>query len=130
MKKKKIQNLITLLTLFKDKPNLLAEYLMEFDALSDNFMDNISNNKELSKMWEELDSSGEIEVPFFFNIEMMDRYYRNLFKSDKKFKQMKNKKEEELIIELKKALLDEDYEKASKIRDYFLIKNINIQKFL
>lgn len=129
-KKTQIQNLIALLTLFKDKPNILADFLFEYKAFNIDFNDILSNNKALQKIWMELDETNEIEIPYFMNLESMDKYYRNFFKKDKTFISLKNKKDDILIEELKQAIKNEDFETATKIRDILVSKKVDINKFL
>ncbi len=135
-KKNKIlkKNLITFLTIFDGKPNILAEYLLQYDILDENIIKLLINNKELSKKSKELKEKGEIEKPYFTSIEEMQEFYNKFFTIDK------DKiihpllgaetQEKAFILELKKAIEKEDYELAVKIRDYCILNDIDLNKFL
>jgi hypothetical protein len=128
------KNLITFLTIFDGKPNILAEYLLQYDILDEKTIKLLINNKELSKKSKELKEKGEIEKPYFSSIEEMQEFYNKFFTVDKD-KALHpllgaETQEEALILELKKAIEKEDYELAVKIRDYCLINGIDLKKFL
>lgn len=123
-KKRKLlkNNLITFLTLFDGKPNMLVEYLMEYDILDDKLISLLINNKELLEKSKELKEKGELEKPYFTSIEEIQAYYSKFFVYDNQ-----NilhpllgsaSKQEALILEIKKAIQNEDYETCAKIRDY------------
>ena len=124
------KNLIAFLTIFDGKPNMLAEYLMEYDIITEKIANMLINNKELSKKSKELKDNGEIEKPYFSNIEEMKEFYNSFFKTERVFDPINNPSQASLLEEIKKAITNEDYEMASKIRDYCKINNINIKKFL
>jgi hypothetical protein len=135
-KKNKIlkKNLITFLTIFDGKPNILAEYLLQYDILDEKVIKLLINNKELSKKSKELKEKGEIEKPYFSSIEEMQEFYNKFFTvdHDKIIHPLlgAETQEEALIMEIKKAIEKEDYELAAKIRDYCMLNGIDLKKFL
>jgi hypothetical protein len=126
------KNLITLLSIFDGKPNILAEYLIQFDVLSDKQIEHITNNKELSKKSKEIKESGEISKPYFSSLEDMQNFYNKFFIKDKENIHPilgSASKEEAIFLELKKALENENFETAAKIRDYCEKNNIDLKKY-
>ncbi len=133
-KKNKIfkKNLITLLSIFDGKPNILAEYLIQFDVLSDKQIEHIINNKELSKKSKDIKESGEINKPYFSSLEEMQNFYNKFFITEKEKKHPilgSASKEEAIVLEMRKALESENFEAAAKIRDYCEKNNIDIKKY-
>ncbi len=125
------KNLITFLTIFDGKPNILAEYLLEYDILDDKLIALLINNKELTKKSKELKEKGEIEKPYFTSIEQMQEFYNKFFilEKDKTLHPLlgAETKQESFILELKKAILNEEYELAAKIRDYCKLNGIDLK---
>ncbi len=131
-KKNLKRNLITFLTIFDGKPNILAEYLLEYDLLDDNIIKLLLNNKELNNKSKELKDKGEIEKPYFTSLEEMQKFYNQFFISEKK--QLypllgAETQEESIILQLKNAILSEDYNLAAQLRDYCQKNNIDIKKY-
>jgi hypothetical protein len=136
------KHMVTLLTIFKDKPNILVKYILEYDILPDNIKHNIIENKELKNRSEELelDDDDNLETPYFSNIKEMINYYHNFFKSDNiysesdsydefskiTFPYQEEPKRDSLLKDLESAIENEDYEKCAKIRDYCIKKNIDL----
>jgi hypothetical protein len=52
------KNLITFLTVFDGNPNILAEYLLQYDVLDSKIINLLLNNKELNKKSKELKDKG------------------------------------------------------------------------
>lgn len=126
------QNLITFLSIFDGRPNILAEYLLEYDILDDKIIALLLNNKELGEKSKELKEKGEIEKPYFTSIEEMQEFYNKFFAYDKErsFPLLGAATQEEaIILEIKKAIENEDYELAAKIRDFCKNNNIDIKKY-
>ncbi len=126
------RNLITLLKIFDGKPNLLAQYLLDYDVLGDNVKSKIMNNKELAKRSKELKDNGEVIMPNFTNLEEMNLFFDRFFESTATYLPVlvSDAKIETLLAEIKTALKREDYEKAAKLRDYCATKGIDIADFL
>lgn len=127
------KNLITFLTIFDGRPNILAEYLLEYDVLDEKTISLLINNKELSKKSKELKEKGEIEKPYFTSIEQMQDFYSKFFMwdKDKTFPLLGAATHEESIaLEMKKAITNENYELAAKIRDYCKVNDIDLKKYL
>jgi hypothetical protein len=120
------KKLIALFHVFKDKPNMLAEYLETYDAFNENFKNIINNSSDLTKIAEQLSNEEVLEKPYFNNIEEMKIYYNNLFDRPKHKNDSKHpilgvtSQEEALKMQLLIAIELEDYEKAAKIRDYMI----------
>lgn len=114
-------NLINLLKLFQDRPNHLANFLIENDALSDSFINKLNNSDKLSELSENLTKD-----IYFSTIDEMNRFYKLLIDDLESIKKTKTKKE--LMIELKRKIHDaihnEDYEEAARIRDYIIRNNL------
>lgn len=122
-------NLVALFTIFKDKPNLLVKYILEYDIIPSNIKKNIINNEELCKKSEELEVSEDdvIEQPFFTDIKNMLKYYDVFFKTTDDLDNIINinqNQKEALLQELKEAIKNEDFEKCAKIRDFCNKKKI------
>ena len=115
-------NLLILLKLFKDRPNHLANFLLENDALSDFFVKKLNDSDRLIEI-----SEGLNEKDIYFNsIDEMNRFYKLLIDDLETIKNRKTKAE--LIIELNQKIQDaisnEDYEEAARIRDYIIKNNL------
>lgn len=118
------KNLLVLLKLFQNRTSHLADFLIENDALKSEFIEKINNNSKLSEMT--LSDIKDNHLHFNSINEMKD-YYKSLVDD---LENLKNKKtKEEFIIELNdkllKAIDNENYEEAVRIRDYMKLNNIN-----
>lgn len=118
-------NLVALLHFFKDKPNLLVNFLLEYEALKKDFKDRISSNDKLDKIYESYYNKEEIDEPYFKDVEDMQEFYKQLFEKRKKKNQnhvliTSTNSKEVLNKQLEEAVEIEDYEKAAKIRDYMI----------
>lgn len=118
------KNLLVLLKLFQNRTSHLADFLIENDALKSEFIEKINNNSKLSEMT--LSDIKDNHLHFNSINEMKD-YYKSLVDD---LENLKNKKtKEEFIIELNdkllKAINNENYEEAVRIRDYMKLNNIN-----
>ena len=123
------RHLAALLYQFRDRPFLLAQYFITHEAISDNFKNSVVNNNKLSKLSDDMKNNIESEIPYFHNLEEMQKYYNSMFES-KKVKSIHpilgaSTKEEALRKQLNDALNNEDYELAVKIRDY--MKELGIE---
>jgi excinuclease UvrABC helicase subunit UvrB len=115
-------NLINLLKLFQDRPNHLANFLIENDAFSDSFIKKLNDSDKLSELSENLTDKDV----YFSSIDEMNRFYKLLIDDLESIKKTKTKKE--LMIELNQKVQDainnEDYEEAARIRDYIIKNNL------
>jgi excinuclease UvrABC helicase subunit UvrB len=115
-------NLINLLKLFQDRPNHLANFLLENDAFSDSFIKKLNDSDKLSELSENLTDKDV----YFSSIDEMNRFYKLLIDDLESIKKTKTKKE--LMIELNRKIQDaiqnEDYEEAARIRDYIIKNNL------
>lgn len=109
------ENLLKLLKLFKNRPYHLTKYLIDNLALNEDFIEKLKNSRISDSFSKELN---------FNSIEEMEKFYISLIdiknieqKSDKEIKI-------ELNVKLQEAIRLENYEEASRIRDYMCIKNI------
>lgn len=100
---------------FDGRPNHLAKFLLDSNAFSNDFIDNVSNSTSLIK---------SPVSPYFRNISEMNNWYRQLVDDLDLLKKKKPRKQiiEELENKLSKAILSENFEEACRIRDY-MIKN-------
>ena len=69
------KNLLTILKIFKNRPNHLSKFLLENKALTKEFLDKIENNDKLSNI--NLSKIGEDHF-YFSNISEMKSYYASL----------------------------------------------------
>lgn len=111
-------NLIILLRMFKNRPHHLAKFLLENEAFRTDFLKKVENNKNLEKL-----NQSEIgEDHFYFtSISEMKSYFATLIEDN-------ISDLEEIQIDLHKNLLkaieDEDYEEAARIRDFILLNKL------
>ena len=125
------KNMVTLLMIFKDKPNLLVKYILEYDIMSPETQKFIIDNKELKKRSKEIeeDEDENLEIPYFNNFNEMKKYYDKIFKTNQdsisiNYPSLEEPKKATLLRDLQEAILEEDYVKCAKIRDYCLKKDI------
>jgi len=120
------ENLLVVLKLFQNRPHHLTKFLIESKALNSDFLSKISDSDKLSDMAK----NGIKDNYLHFNtISEMKKYYSSLVDDLENLKRKKTKEEltEELNQKLKEAIESENYEEASRIRDYMKLNNI--QKF-
>jgi cysteinyl-tRNA synthetase len=117
------ENLLVVLKLFQNRPHHLTKFLIENKAINSDFLSKISDSDKLSDMAK----NGIKDNYLHFNtISEMKRYYSSLLDDLENLKRKKTK--EELTMELNQKLKDaiekENYEEASRIRDYMKVNNI------
>lgn len=121
--KMKYQNLLTILKMFQNRPHHLAEFLVDNNAFTKNFLDKISNSEKVSDIFKD----GIKEDNMHFNtILEMGKYYSSLiddFGDSKEYKS-KDQLEIEFNKNLKISIDKEDYEEAARIRDYMKLNKI------
>lgn len=116
---KNYKNLLTLLKIFKNRPNHLSRFLLENNALTEDFLSKIEENEKLSNV----NPSKIGDDHFYFsNISEMKSYYASLVED---LDNLKSKKDEEslkmdLLEMINIALLEENYEEAARIRDFMI----------
>jgi excinuclease UvrABC helicase subunit UvrB len=115
------KSLTNFLKFFINRPNHLARYLLENDAIDQKFLNTLETNKSLSE-----DLSAKINV-HFIDINQMNTFFKSLIsnKNSKKkdFEDLKTELEKELNVCIK----EERYEDAIRIRDY--LKKISKDPF-
>jgi protein-arginine kinase activator protein McsA len=116
------KNLSKFLKFFINRPNHLARYLIDNDALNKEFLNKISSLDN-----SEMDESKLISV-YFLDINQMNNFFKKLIeKNDSNYSD--SNLIEELEKELQNCLIEERYEDAIRIRDYLKkIKNKKISK--
>ena len=117
MSKPDHSHLINLFKLFKNRPNHLARFLLDNDALNDKFLNRVKNNINLSDDIQESDLNKS-----FDSIEDMKDHF-SLFINDVEISKKKKTREElieELTLKIKDAVDNEDYEEAARVRDYII----------
>ena len=113
------KNLSKFLKFFINRPNHLARYLIDNDALNKEFLNKISSLDN-----SEMDESKLISV-YFLDINQMNNFFKKLIeKNDSNYSD--SNLIEELEKELQNCLFEERYEDAIRIRDY--LKNIKNKK--
>ena len=117
------KNLLVVLKLFQNRPHHLTKFLIENNALDSKFLEKINDSEKLTDM----DKTGIRDNILHFNsINEMKNYYKSLMDDLEYLKERKTKEELgiELNQKLKNALKSENYEEASRIRDYMEFNNI------
>jgi excinuclease UvrABC nuclease subunit len=123
MESNSYQNLITLLKLFKNRPYHLAKYLMENSALTDKFIENISNSSNLTKLSDNPDNLQSSGVNFI-SISQMEDFYASLLDSKDITKKTHKELEKEMNKKLDELIQDEKFEEAAYLRDWMKMKKL------
>ena len=112
-------NLLKLMMLFKNRPNHLYKYLIDNNAFTDDFLKKTSMSSKLKSMQIPVDLN-------FNNIDKMNDFFEALYFNDEdgESKLEKEKKWNQKLID---AINNEDYESASRIRDY--MRKHNLKKY-
>lgn len=112
-------NLLKLMMLFKNRPHHLYKYLTDNQAFTDEFLKKTSISSKLKSM--------QIPVELNFNnIDKMNDFFESLYFNDEEG-QSPAEKEKKWNQKLVEAISNEDYEAASRIRDY--MKKHNLKKY-
>lgn len=122
----KYRNLLVVLKLFQNRPHHLSNFLIENGALNQDFLNKIGDSEKLS----DIAKTGIKDNFLHFNsISEMKRYYNSLIDDLESLSKKKSKEEltQHLNQKLQNAIEREDYDEASRIRDY--MKANNITKF-
>lgn len=112
------KKLVTLLKLFKNRPYHLAKYLIDNNALSENFINTVLNSSKLE------DISNEDLLINFNSIEQMEEFYSSLVDLNNLDNKTPEQISEELNSKLDNLIIDEKYEEAANLRDYMKRKKI------
>jgi hypothetical protein len=122
------KNLITILKLFQSRPYHLAKYLMENEALREDFLEKIKNSERLNKI-NEGESDSSIKAIYFIDISHMKDFFNSLT-DDKYDKNTIDKRDitTDLNRKLDRCIREERYEDAIRIRDYMEKNNIERKK--
>lgn len=117
------KNLHLLLKMFKNRPYHLAKYLIDNNALNQDFLNKVITSEKLSESNQE---DNKLLPVYIGDITKMEEFFTSLIENGGK------KSKEEITIELNNKLndsiLNEKYEDAARIRDYMKrngIKRIN-----
>ena len=108
---KNVKNLVNFLKFFINRPNHLAKYLLDHDALDSKFLNSLQNNKFLTD-----ESKSTIDL-YFVDINQMNNFFKSLITNGSKNRDIEDLKGE-LNKELDNCLKEERYEDAIRIRDY------------
>jgi hypothetical protein len=112
-------NLLKLMMLFKNRPHHLYKYLIDNHAFTDDFLKRTSMSSKLKFM--------QIPVELNFNnLDKMNDFFESLYFNDEDT-QSPAEKEKKWNQKLVEAISSEDYEAASRIRDY--MKKHNLKKY-
>lgn len=117
MSKRTQKKLSNFLTFFINRPNHLAKYLMDNDALNKEFLNRIAS-VDLPEI-----SESKMNEVYFLDINQMNIFFKNLLNKEKYPDSNNEDLIKELEKELQKSISEERYEDAIRIRDY--LKNIN-----
>jgi hypothetical protein len=112
-------NLLKLMMLFRNRPHHLYKYLIDNQAFTDEFLKRTSISSKLKSM--------QIPVELNFNnIDKMNDFFESLYFNDEDT-QSPAEREKKWNQKLVEAISGEDYESASRIRDY--MKKHNLKKY-
>lgn len=120
---KEYDNLLVILKLFQNRPNHLSKFLIDSKALNPDFINKLKDSEKIKQLKENGIHNNHLH---FDTISEMKDYYSSLIDDLENIKQKKTGKEliEEFNSKLKLAIDKEDYEEASRIRDYMKLNNI------
>ena len=109
-----LSNLVMILKMFNDRPNHLANFLLENKALTKDFLKKISDSQKLDNI-KKVDNGPYTEEIFFKNLEEMKKYYNELLHEIKS--RTTSEKLQEIDFKISKAVSEENYEEAVRLRD-------------
>lgn len=114
-------NLNLLLKMFKNRPYHLAKYLIDNDALNQDFLNKIERSDKLREFGESDET--KFNNIYHTNISKMDEFFYSLLENDEKKKTLEEITQE-LNLKLIECIKNEFYEDAARIRDYMRRKGI------
>lgn len=116
------RQLVALLVLFRDKPNILVNYLLHYDALKKDFKERVKTNAFLHDISAEFQENHAVAPPIFLNLADMQKYYNQAFQRVRETKNPSvlgiSSEQEVLLVQLHAAVYAEDYERAARIKKY------------
>lgn len=127
------KNLVALIKIFQEMPELFAKKLLEHQVFKNDFLAVLSENPKLSDLAEN-PMKYQQGKRFFYSIDDINKFYNQFFQLldyDQKHKHFEDNvynatsETEALIIQLENALEDENYILASKIDRYMKLLNID-----
>lgn len=122
------QNLIALFHLFNGMPELLAQKLIQFNALHPDFLQKVVENQNLTKYANDPDLI--MNKPYFNTLKDVHLFYDKFFVIDNiKQLPMATDPVEILHLQLKKAVDEERYELADMIKNYMMLIKVDIKYF-
>lgn len=116
--------LTNFLKLFKNRPNHLARFLLDNNVLTEDIIKKLKNSDKLKKL--KAEDTEEITNMHFNDISQMDNFYNSFIDDINQLYKNKNIEQvtKELNAKLDKLIVDEEYVKAAKLRDYMKRNNI------
>lgn len=116
------RQLVALLVLFRDKPNILVNYLLHYDALKKDFKERIKTNAFLHDISSEFQEQHHVAAPIFLSLAEMQKYYNQAFQRARETKSPSvlgiSTEQEVLLVQLHAAVSAEDYDRAARIKKY------------
>lgn len=134
------ENLVTLLKLFKDKPQYLVKFLLENNAFTEEFLKKVFDSTELKRINTLKDSDVSekdifSQLPHFKDITSMNNYFSSIIngknkpaKSENIYDLINKNLREKIIKDLDDAIENENYLLAASIRDRMKELNIRYKK--
>ena len=120
MKKNKFEKRLSLLfKIFNNRPNHLAQFLIENNAFDEDFIKKVTSSNKLSKIKKDKE---DIEELIFVDYDQMNDYFKDIIEYDDDNEEL----EKELNNKLFDLLENEEYEEAAKLRDYMKRKKMKI----
>jgi hypothetical protein len=116
MEKNNQKNLTKFLSFFINRPNHLAKYLIDNDALKREFISKLQKESDYKLL------EGKLKMTYFENLDHMNEFFKKLIDSNVKLEDSEKNLIEKLEKELQLSILEERYEDSIRIRDY--LKNI------
>jgi hypothetical protein len=121
-KEKLYRNLILLIKLFSGRPLHLSKFLIDNNALNQEFIDNLVSNEKLSEVDNNTDDS-ILKAVYFVDISHMKDYFNSML-DEKKLIDTKRDLSKELNDKLDRFIKEEKFEEAVRLRDYMSKNNI------
>jgi len=114
---------IIFLEMFQNRPHHLARFLLENNILTVDFLKKLSDNTTLNQITDVNKMKEEI---YFKNIAEMKKYYKSIIYpiEDERGNMSKKEWAIEVNTRLYEAIERENYEEASRLRDYMIRYNI------
>jgi len=114
------KNLSNFLKFFINRPNHLAKYLLDNDAMKKEFLNKLQKDTDYKNLEE------KIKSVYFSDVEHMNSFFNKLINPNGSVEVSDSNLLKELEKELQISIVEERYEDAIRIRDY--LKNISDKK--